>query len=153
MTDLSSKLNLYTDAGIFDHRKVSIPARRMDVGAKMPETEPTIGSYLAKKEGYQTALVGKAHFQPNLTTDEFPSLESMPLLQDLDFWKNFHDPFYGFDHVELARNHTNEFLVGQHYALWMEEGTEKLARLLYCTNGNYAERSKISLGYSGRIPL
>lgn len=90
------------------------------LGTKMPETEPTIGSYLAK-EGYQTALVGKAHFQPNLTTDEFPSLESMPLLQDLDFWKNFHDPFYGFDHVELARNHTNEFLVGQHYALWMEE--------------------------------
>ena len=31
------------------------------------------------------------------------------------------DPFYGFNHVELARNHTDEAHVGQHYALWMEE--------------------------------
>jgi len=39
----------------------------------------------------------------------------------LDFWKEFHKPFYGFEHVELARNHTDEAHVGQHYALWMEE--------------------------------
>jgi uncharacterized sulfatase len=39
----------------------------------------------------------------------------------LDYWRSFEGPFYGFDHVELARNHTNEAHVGQHYALWMEE--------------------------------
>ena len=33
----------------------------------------------------------------------------------------FSRSFYGFDHVELARNHTNEAHVGQHYALWLEE--------------------------------
>jgi uncharacterized sulfatase len=44
----------------------------------------------------------------------------MPLLQDLGFWREFHGPYYGFDHIELARNHTDEYLVGQHYALWME---------------------------------
>ena len=42
-------------------------------------------------------------------------------MQDLDFWQDFTGPFYGFDHVELARNHTDEAHVGQHYALWMEE--------------------------------
>src|SRR5690606_13563248 len=30
-------------------------------------------------------------------------------------------PFYGFNHVELARNHADETHVGQHYALWMED--------------------------------
>ena len=42
-------------------------------------------------------------------------------MQDLDFWRGFYGPFYGFDHVELARNHADEAHVGQHYALWMEE--------------------------------
>lgn len=90
------------------------------LGTKLPECIPTIGDYL-NKEGYETALIGKAHFQPINSTEKYPSLESEPLLQDLDFWKDFHGPFYGFNHIELARNHTNEFLVGQHYALWMEE--------------------------------
>lgn len=90
------------------------------LGTKLPKCVPTIGDYL-NKEGYETALIGKAHFQPINSTEEYPSLESEPLLQDLDFWKDFHGPFYGFNHIELARNHTNEFLVGQHYALWMEE--------------------------------
>jgi uncharacterized sulfatase len=42
-------------------------------------------------------------------------------MQDLDFWRTYHGPFYGFEHVELARNHTDEAHVGQHYAIWMEE--------------------------------
>ncbi|MBU0609118.1 MAG: sulfatase-like hydrolase/transferase [Armatimonadetes bacterium] len=90
------------------------------LGTKLPESEPTLGDYL-REGGYQSALVGKAHFQPLRGTDEFPSLESYPIMQDLEFWRGFHGPFYGFDHVELARNHTDEAHVGQHYALWMEE--------------------------------
>ncbi len=49
-----------------------------------------------------------------------PPLIPGPTLQDLEFWKGFHGPFYRFEHVELARNHTDEAHVGQHYALWME---------------------------------
>ncbi|NIK75135.1 putative sulfatase [Paenibacillus castaneae] len=90
------------------------------LGTKLLEDRHTIGEDFSKA-GYQTALVGKAHFQPLRGSDEYPSLESYPLLQDLPFWKDFHGPFYGFDHVELARNHTNEAHIGQHYALWMEE--------------------------------
>ena len=90
------------------------------LGTKLPETEPTIGNYL-KKAGYSTALVGKAHFQPLHSTEEYSSIESYPLLQDLDYWRGFYGPFYGFDHIELARNHTNEANVGQHYAAWMED--------------------------------
>ncbi len=90
------------------------------LGTKLPEDEHTVGQDFMKA-GYRTALIGKAHFQPLTSTEEFPSLESRPLLQDLDFWKNFNDIFYGFEHCELARNHTIEAHVGQHYALWLEE--------------------------------
>ena len=89
------------------------------LGTKLMEDVPTVGD-IFRKHGYRTALVGKAHFQPLASTDEYPSLEAYPTLHDLDFWRRFHGPFYGFEHVELARNHTDEPLVGQHYALWLQ---------------------------------
>src|SRR5699024_4084495 len=70
---------------------------------------------------YSTVLIGKAHLQPLAGTDEFPSIESYPILHDLDFWRRYSGPFYGFDRVELMRNHTSEPHVGQHYALWLRE--------------------------------
>jgi arylsulfatase A-like enzyme len=90
------------------------------LGTKLPESELTVGEVLGA-HGYATALIGKAHFQPLASTEEFPSLEAYPIMHDLDFWRRFTGPFYGFDHVELARNHTSEAHVGQHYALWLEE--------------------------------
>ncbi len=90
------------------------------LGMKLPEHEPTVGAVF-QQNGYHSTLIGKAHFQQLDGTEEFPSLEAYPTLQDLDFWHNFYGPFYGFDHIELARNHTDEAHVGQHYALWMEE--------------------------------
>lgn len=90
------------------------------LGTKLPEDSLTI-SRLLSKAGYDTALIGKAHFQQLRSTPEFPSIESHPLLSNLDYWKSFHGPWYGFDHIELARNHADEAHVGQHYALWMEE--------------------------------
>ncbi len=90
------------------------------LGTKLPEDVPTIGDIL-QQQGYRTSLIGKAHFQPLRETKEVSSLESLPRLHDLDFWRQFHGPFYGFEHVELVRNHTNEHIVGQHYAAWMED--------------------------------
>ncbi|NRA39338.1 MAG: sulfatase-like hydrolase/transferase [Planctomycetes bacterium] len=90
------------------------------LGTKLMEDQHVVGDDFAAA-GYRTALIGKAHFQPLVSTEEYPSIESYPVMQDLDFWKNFNDRFYGFEDVELARNHTNEAHVGQHYALWMEE--------------------------------
>lgn len=89
------------------------------LGTKLFEDVPTVNGEFEKGK-YRTHLVGKAHFQPLLSTPEYPSLEAYPVLHDLEFWKNFNDRFYGFDTVELARNHTDESHAGQHYALWME---------------------------------
>jgi uncharacterized sulfatase len=90
------------------------------LGTKLMEDKPTMNDAW-RANGYRTCLVGKAHFQPLRGTEEFPSLEAYPVLQDLDFWKSYEGPFYGFEDFELARNHTDEAHVGQHYALWMEE--------------------------------
>ena len=90
------------------------------LGTKLSEREHTVGEDF-QQAGYRTALIGKAHFQPLKESGGYTSLESYPVMQDLEFWRRFHGPFYGFEHVELTRNHTDEASVGQHYALWMEE--------------------------------
>jgi arylsulfatase A-like enzyme len=89
------------------------------LGTKLPETIPTIANYL-HEVGYSSAIVGKAHFMPLAGNATYPSLEAYPVLQDLDFWKKYHGPFYGFENAELARPHGDEAHVGQHYAIWME---------------------------------
>lgn len=90
------------------------------IGTKLPEDVPTLGDAL-QQHGYATTLIGKAHFQQLYTEPGVESLESYPILRDLDFWRGFDGPFYGFQHIELARNHADEAHAGQHYALWMEE--------------------------------
>jgi len=90
------------------------------LGTKLFEDVPTLGDYL-QEAGYMTSLVGKAHFQPLASVPGIESLEMQPLMRDLDFWRAFHGPWYGFQHVEVARNHACESHAGQHYAIWMEE--------------------------------
>lgn len=117
------------------------------LGTKLPEGEHTVGEDF-QKQGYRTALVGKAHFQQLLDHPLYRSLESNPLQQNLDFWRAFHGPFYGFEHVELARNHADEFHVGQHYALWMEEKGFRDWRACFQSPGGTAARQ----AYTWNIP-
>ena len=93
------------------------------LGTKLPRHVPTVGDHL-RHAGYETWLVGKAHFEPLKSTADVDSEESYPRLRDLDYWRRFNDdrtPYYGFGHVELGRMHADEGHAGQHYALWMEE--------------------------------
>lgn len=90
------------------------------IGVKLPEDVPTVGDIL-QQHGYATGLIGKAHFQPLASQPGSESLECQPTLRDLDFWRGFNGPWYGFEHVEVARNHADESHAGQHYAIWMEE--------------------------------
>ena len=90
------------------------------IGVKLAEDIPTVGDAL-QRAGYATSLIGKAHFQPLGSTPEQESLETPEKIRDLDFWREFTGPWYGFQNVEIGRMHGDEYLVGQHYALWMEE--------------------------------
>mgnify|MGYP003584317201 CR=1 FL=1 len=90
------------------------------LGTKLFEDVPTLGGHLSEA-GYFTALIGKAHFQPSKSLPGMESIECQPTLRDLDFWRNFHGPWYGFEHVETARMHAAEAFAGGHYAVWMED--------------------------------
>ena len=90
------------------------------IGVKLPEDVPTVGDIL-QDHGYATTLIGKAHFQPLASQPGSDSLEAQPLMRDLDFWRGFHGPWYGFEHVEIARNHADESHAGEHYGVWLEE--------------------------------
>ncbi len=93
------------------------------LGTKLDEDAPTVGDAFRAGD-YHSFLVGKAHFQPLASAPDQTSVESYPILHDLDYWRTFNDhhtPWYGFDHVELTRNHADEAHVGQHYAIWLEE--------------------------------
>ncbi len=106
------------------------------LGTKAPDDIETLGDILLE-EGYRTSLIGKAHFHPLRTTEEFSSLESYPIMQDLEFWKNFNEKWYGFEHIELTRNHVTESHVGQHYAIWLEEnGCENWKDYFLMPTGN-----------------
>jgi len=130
------------------------------LGTKLMEDVPTVGDAF-REGGYRTALVGKAHFQPLASTEEYSSLEAYPVLHDLEFWRGFNGPFYGFDHVELTRNHTDESHVGQHYALWMEEKAPGAWRdyfmptpggLPECDGYPVSARKRLSAGDAWDIP-
>jgi arylsulfatase A-like enzyme len=90
------------------------------IGVKLPEDVPTVGDRF-QDAGYDSVLVGKAHFQPLASALGSESIECQPVLRNMDFWREFHGPWYGFNHVETARMHGHESHVGQHYALWLEE--------------------------------
>lgn len=113
------------------------------IGTKLDENRPTLGGILGE-HGYDTALLGKAHFQPLTSTPDQTSLEAPPTLQDLDFWRDFTGPYYGFQHIELARNHADEGWVGQHYALWMQEnGLDTWRDHFQAPGGNAAPRRHV----------
>jgi arylsulfatase A-like enzyme len=90
------------------------------LGTKLFEDVPTIGDILGRA-GYATGLIGKAHLQPLASRPGYESLECQPLLRDLDFWRGFQGPWYGFEHIEVARMHGDESHAGQHYAAWLED--------------------------------
>ncbi|OPZ19981.1 MAG: Arylsulfatase [candidate division BRC1 bacterium ADurb.BinA364] len=90
------------------------------IGVKLPEDVPTVGG-IFQRHGYATTLVGKGHFQPLASEPDQVSIESRPALWDMEFWRRFHGPWYGFERIELTRGHTDESDVGQHYPIWLEE--------------------------------
>lgn len=90
------------------------------IGVKVPEDVPFVGD-IFQQHGYESILIGKAHFQPLKSQPGSESLECEPLMHNLNFWRGFHGPWYGFNHVETARMHGHESHAGQHYGIWMAE--------------------------------
>jgi arylsulfatase A-like enzyme len=94
-------------------------------GLALPDEETTIAEVL-RDEGYQTGLVGKAHFQPYMgDPDEFQESVSTRTVENTDTvwdsWRDFAGPYYGFDDVRMTIRHGHRELWGGHYGLWVRE--------------------------------
>ena len=90
------------------------------IGVHLPEDVPTVGEVF-QEHGYATALTGKAHFQPQRNTPGYVPIETGEKVKDLDFWRGFHGSWYGFEYLEMLRNHGDGWLNGSHYAVWLED--------------------------------
>lgn len=93
------------------------------IGTSLNEDYPTVPAIMAK-EGYFTALVGKAHFQACLN-EPYPdkgTLESAPHIYDREYFRSWNGPYFGFDYVRLVIGHADQELsTGMHYGIWLEE--------------------------------
>ena len=118
------------------------------LGTKLMEDVPTVGDTF-RDHGYDASLIGKAHFQPLQSRDKpcEESIEAHPYLRDLDFWARFNDertPWYGFNHVETCRNHTDEAHAGGHYALWMKQkGLDDWEKHFDVPEGPYGSKRQV----------
>lgn len=89
------------------------------VGTKLPEDyQPTIAGQLGAA-GYFTGLLGKAHFQP---CHDRASFEAAPHIHNLDFFRDWSGPYYGFEHAKLVIGHTSEpHGCGMNYGAWLAD--------------------------------
>jgi arylsulfatase A-like enzyme len=120
--------NAYTCNPVCTPARVSLltgqyPSRHgcYTIGTALPDDYPTIPAAL-RQAGYFTALCGKAHFTPctNAPLGEVPGIEAPPKSFDMEFFKNWAGPYFGFEHARLSIAHTNERnAAGMHYGLWL----------------------------------
>ena len=78
-------------------------------GIPLPVDHPSVVHEL-KRHGYETALIGKAHFEPHATADYFENVAAK---------NELYGPHRGFDYMELA-GHTGR--AGRslfHYPKWL----------------------------------
>ncbi len=83
-------------------------------GVPLPLEAPSIAGYL-NDNGYRTALLGKAHFQPGFDGERKWAENSMA-------HEDSTGPYRGFEHLELAV-HTPGMLgvIVQHYGVWLNK--------------------------------
>lgn len=81
--------------------------------------------------GYQTELVGKAHFSTSHNFEPSGTPECRDSMQN--FNENWHGPYMGFDRLEMVVEGHNAHLPlappnGQHYERWFDAGGKNAAR-------------------------
>lgn len=109
-------------------------------GVSLPEDTPTIAHHL-KAHGYDTALLGKAHFEPWLgSPDEFFENRMARVANT--------GPHRGFDHMELA----NHFFEGHsHYNVAMNAHPEEKAKFYPMVTGR--GQNTVSRGETGAVQV
>jgi len=131
---------------IFTGRYPSVNGLRHN-GLPLPADANTFVDLL-REDGFHTASIGKSHLQPFtdrpiMREDEDPSINPIipearkpdgaryenehPDTYDGTDYHTVPSPYYGFDHVRLVTNHSDE--CGGHYLQWLKRQTNKWACL------------------------
>ena len=108
-------------------------------GRRYPDDEPTVAGYLKNEAGYRTALLGKAHFDPILTSE---------------FWENTAaakgdtGPHRGFERIECMFHSGRAGRNLMHYPKWLRDNhPDEVGR--YFLFGNYATKRVTVSSYRG----
>lgn len=131
---------------IFTGRYPSVNGARHN-GLPLPDSANTFVDLLADA-GYHTASIGKSHLQPFTdrpvkvegrdedVNPRFPEANRADLSRYLAEHPSTHDgtssyeiplPYYGFDHLRLVTNHSDE--CGGHYLQWLKTQTNEWSEL------------------------
>ena len=108
-------------------------------GRRYPDDEPTVAGYLKNEAGYRTALLGKAHFDPILTSE---------------FWENTAaakgdtGPHRGFERIECMFHSGRAGRNLMHYPKWLRDNhPDEVGG--YFLFGNYATKKVTVSSYRG----
>jgi len=82
-----------------------------------PFPEQTLPAIL-KKNGYDTALFGKAHFVSRIDEKEHIAGRTEP---DSEFFAEHTGPYAGFDYIQAALHHTINGIPECHYHAWLDQ--------------------------------
>lgn len=132
-----------------------MPARASLVSGQYPHThgvwtngvpqapdQPNVADYL-HDNGYRTALVGKAHFEPFIDAER-------RFRENLMAKAGEFGPYRGFEYVELA-NHTGRGLV--HYPIWLAQNHPEAAEGFFRIMRRDLEQSAEGGGETGAIQV
>jgi uncharacterized sulfatase len=91
--------------------------------------KPSAGPMVAEvfsDAGYYTHMIGKSHLH---SCHDPESPESAPNIHDRGYFRNWHGPWYGFEHADLNIGHSTEkHACGMHYGVWLEDRGVDTAR-------------------------
>jgi arylsulfatase A-like enzyme len=88
---------------------------------------PTMPDTFAEA-GYATVAIGKIHLQPTCAHPDIDwAMEGGRWAADPDTMRNWHGPYYGFQHVELTLGHGELGPNAGHYAAWRAENFPEVA--------------------------
>jgi arylsulfatase A-like enzyme len=100
-------------------------------GVPLPVDAPSIAMDLWRN-GWRTALIGKAHFEPFLDPFALFTENSLATLGEETLYRETADgrrePHRGFEHMELA---THNGMGPLHYAKWLRENHPEAVAMLY----------------------
>ncbi len=126
MTGLYPPAHGVWDNGVALNRREYIDYSRVRHG-EGTVVEPVTIADLCSQANYRTACFGKMHLTPFLSPADYRFPESQVWWgQDPHDLLDWHGPYYGFQHVELAFNHGQ--IAEGHYRVWLQQNHPEVYR-------------------------